>query len=159
MIGIAPGESGNRDWQLDLKLFVPASVLRVGENEILFQAGLEGDNYDNHYVEGIKLEVNGALVSEESEAVEIPIAAEIQHLGDQMVNEWEMPEPTSTSFTGVVELPHKPAMGALLMLKTFNVLCANPLRFNDNSIGNLPGTGQDMETWTNDVPIIFPRSC
>lgn len=154
LVGAVPGSGSG--WQTELSLFIPASVLRTGENDLKFEAGRIKNNYDDFRIQSIRLEVNQAPVPPEGEAAEILIDVETHHIGDDNINAWSISNPESPSYTKFFELQKQPTVGALLILRTFRVRCAIPLRVNDVLLGNLPGFSE--EVWTDDVQIYIPSS-
>jgi hypothetical protein len=155
-MGVVPGEYDNDNWQPGQKLFVPASALHSGENELRIESALASDNYDDIHIRNIKLELNSASVPPDDQFSETVIDADVHHIGDDSLSEWSAPEPENIFYTKFFELPKQPTVGAILTLKTYNVICAIPFRINDNLLGNLPGTGQDIETWTPDAHFYVP---
>jgi hypothetical protein len=155
LVGVVPGTSGDR-WQTELKLFVPASVLRAGENDLRFEAGNVIGFFGGFRIQNIRLEVNQVPIPTEGEGVEKMLDAETRHIGNSTVRAWSVPKPEGSSYTRFFQLPQQPTDGAVLVLRTFSVQCANPIRVNDHLIGNLPGFGE--EVWTDNVQVYVPSS-
>jgi hypothetical protein len=151
IVGVAPQGS-----DASINMFVPATLLQVGKNDLRIEAHYWGSNADDFHVDKITLKVNQASVPSEDEATEIVIEAPTHHIGDTNVKEWSIPEPENTSYITFFELPYQPTKGAILVLSTFHIGCLNPVRVNDNLIGHLPGYGQEM--WVNDVQMYIPSN-
>lgn len=149
IVGVTPQGTSS-----SVSLFVPASLLKAGKNDLRIEAHYWGSNADDFHVDKITLLLNQASVASEDKASEIAVETPTHHLGDTNVKEWSVPEPENTSYITFFELQQRPTKGAVLVLSTFHIGCLNPVRVNDNLIGHLPGYGQEM--WVNDVQMYIP---
>ena len=155
-VGSIPGNKEDK-WQVRLKVFIPSTYLREGENELKIESIMpEGaSGYDDFMFR--KLELNPY------EPMELPIRPQeitvddkTRHIGKDNLKEWEVPSPESTSYVKFFELSTNPKGDGILVLKTYRVGRATPVRINGNLVGNLPGTGE--AAWTPDVRMMVPRS-
>jgi tetratricopeptide (TPR) repeat protein len=156
LVGSIPGKS-SEVWDPGQKLLVPSTYLRHGENELkIGSLELDDDEFDDFMFKGLYLVPCDTMDSGGATLTQIVIDDKTRHIGDWTYSDWEVPDPESRSYTKFFELPSAPQEDGVLVLKTFGVDFANPVRVNGSNIGNLPGTGED--NWMPEIAILVLQS-
>jgi len=157
LVGVVPGSrdlSMDSDrWNLQVEVFVPGSILKVGENSVQIESYKEDDFMFR------KLQaVTGATISPDpSHQTQLIVDDATHHIGDQKMNGWAVPAPEGTFYTKYFSLDSDPQSDAILQLASFEANYANVVWANGCYIGVLPGLG--TKDWTPEVSMRIPMSC